>query len=193
MLIYYTECQHQEPWPALSTDCGNKRNKWSCMQMCREFYTCWSKGYPVVVLKPYYHGTIYILQFPWCQDNLLYVLYKNMHSSGKHIYGEIWSAEWWQNMWNSCHVISQKLFLVRCSLCLGELKCQREHATEIMTQNIRYQDHISEISSERLCVRDCFWEIITERMCLRDRVGGILATRSSLRYCVREIMSDWWC
>jgi hypothetical protein len=75
-----------------------------------------------------------ILGHPMFKDHLSYGLVKQMDCSGESIYAEMWTADWWCKMQASFLVLSERLFLVRFSLCLGELECQRKHVREIMSE-----------------------------------------------------------
>jgi hypothetical protein len=66
----------------------------------------------------------YILCHPSFKDHLLYAPVEQMHSSVKRIYAEMWTADWWWKMLASFLISSERWFLVRFSLCLGELECQ---------------------------------------------------------------------
>jgi hypothetical protein len=76
----------------------------------------------------------YILGHPPFKDHLSYAPVKQMDSSGDRIYAEMWTADWWWTTQPSFLVLSKRLFLVRFSLCLGELDCQREHVREIISE-----------------------------------------------------------
>jgi hypothetical protein len=76
----------------------------------------------------------YILGHPSLRDHRLYARVQQMDSGGECIYGEMWTADWWWKMQASFLVLSVRLFLVRFSLCLGELECQREHVREIISE-----------------------------------------------------------
>ena len=104
----------------------------------------------------------YILQHPLFQDHLSYVPVKQMDCSGKGIYAEMWTADWWSKSQVSFVVLSETLFLVRFSLCLGELECQRDHVREIISERSCQRDLVREIMSERLCQRDCIRENVPE-------------------------------
>ena len=66
------------------------------------------------------------------EDCFLYAPLKSIHSSGEHIYAEMLAADWSWKTYGSFLVLSESLFLIRFSLCMGELQCQREHVREIM-------------------------------------------------------------
>jgi hypothetical protein len=72
----------------------------------------------------------YILTHPLFKGHLSYKQVKLMDSSGKRIYAEMWTADWWWKQQASFLVLSERMFLVRFSFCLGELDCQRERVTK---------------------------------------------------------------
>ena len=92
-----------------------------------------------------------ILEHPLFKEHLSYAPVKQMDSSGQHIYAEIWTTEWWWKTQVSFLVLSDRLFLVRFSLCLGELECQRDHVREIMSVRSCQRDHVRQSMSERVC------------------------------------------
>jgi hypothetical protein len=130
----------------------------------------------------------YILGHPPFKDHLSYAAVKQMDSSGERIYAEMWTADWWWQTQASFLVLSERLFLVRFSLCLGELECQREHVREIMSERSCQRDHVREIMSERACQRDRVRENVSERTCQRacQRVCHRVCQRASESYCQRE-------
>jgi len=75
-----------------------------------------------------------VLGHPPFEDHLTYALVKHMDSSVKCIYADMWTADWWWKTQASFLVWSERLFLVRFSLCLGELESQREHVREIISE-----------------------------------------------------------
>jgi len=130
----------------------------------------------------------YILRHPPFKDDLSYVPVKQMDYSGERICAEMWTADWWWKTQASFLVLSERLFLVRFSLCLGELECQREHVREIMSERSCQRDHVREIMSERACQRDRVSENVAERTC--QRVFQRACQRASESYCQRERNRD---
>jgi hypothetical protein len=76
----------------------------------------------------------YILGHAPFKDHLSYAPGKQLDFSREHIYAEIWTADWWRKTQAIVLVLSERLFLLRFSLCLGELECQREHIRKIMSE-----------------------------------------------------------
>jgi len=108
------------------------------------------------------------------RDHLSYLPVKQMDSIGECMKAEMWTTDWWWKTQASFLVGSERLFLVRFLLCLGELVCQRQHVREIMSERSSQRDHVREIISERSCQRDHVREIMSERSCQRDHVREIM-------------------
>jgi len=105
----------------------------------------------------------YLLRHPMFEDHSLYIPVKPTDSSGERIHTEMWTADWGWKTQASCHELWERLFLVRFSLCLGELECHREHVREIKSEGSCQGDHGRESMSERSCQTDRVWQIVTVR------------------------------
>jgi len=110
----------------------------------------------------------HLLGHPPHKDHLSYTPVKQMDSNGKCIYTEMWTTDWWGKTQATFLELSERLFLVRFSLCLGELECQRDHVRESMSERACQIERVRKIVSERLCQRDCVREIMSERLCQRE-------------------------
>jgi len=132
----------------------------------------------------------YNLGHPPLQDQLSYAPVKQMDSSGEHIYTEIWTANWWWKTQANFLLSPERLFLIRFSLCLGELECQRDHVREFMSERSCHRDRVRERVSEcvREHLRECFRECIREGVRERSRERQSHIVRESRWESVAEIV-----
>lgn len=126
-------------------------------------------------------------------DYLSYTPFKQMDSSGKCLHTELWTSVWQWKMLATFLVLSERLFLVRCSFCLCELEYQIVHAREIMSERSWQRDHIRKIMRERERKRKRIREIMSETLCKREPVHEIVSKKSSWRDNLRGIQSERSC
>jgi len=124
------------------------------------------------------------------EDCFLYAPLKSIHSSGEHIYAEMLAADWSWKTYGSFLVLSESLFLIRFSLCMGELQCQREHVREIMGEWSCQRDYVRESISESAYQRDFIRECVSKRLCQRDYIREIVSETLYQRHFVWENMSE---
>jgi len=129
----------------------------------------------------------YILGDPPFKNHFSYVPVNPMDSSGECIYTEMWTSDLWCKTQASFLVLSERSCLVRFSLCLGELECQRDHVRESMIERSCKRERAKENVSERTCQRERVRENVSERMCQRECVRENVS--ESMSECVSQSVS----
>ena len=96
----------------------------------------------------------YILDHPPFKNYLSDGAVKHTNSSCKCISVDMGTVDWWWTMQVTVLALLETLFIVRFSLCLGQIECQRDYVREIISERSCQSDHVRKIISETSCQRD---------------------------------------